>query len=265
MDMRSGVFDEIRILPTMPDNLPYARTSLNEGDGMKETILFMPGLLCTERLWSSQLAYFSDDYDCVVADMTKDDTLSGIVERALANMPERFSVAGLSMGGYAAFEVMRQAADRVTRLALLDTSARADTPERIERRKGLIARVENGEFKDVTEEHFPTFVHPDRLSEESIMADFRASAAEVGAAAYIQQNRVIMARPDSLPLLPSIDCPTLVLCGAEDALTVPELHDEMAAAIPGAALVKIPHCGHLSPLERPDDVNAALRDWLTRS
>ncbi len=232
---------------------------------MKETILFMPGLLCTDRLWSSQLACFSDEYNCVVADMTKDDTLSGIVERALAEMPEHFSVAGLSMGGYAAFEIMRQAPERVTRLALLDTSARADTPERIERRKGLIARVENGEFEAVTEEHFSTFVHPDRLSEESIMADIRASAAVVGATAYIQQNRVIMARPDSLTLLPSIACPTLVLCGAEDALTVPELHDEMAAAIPNSTLVKVPVCGHLSPLERPEAVNAALANWLRRS
>lgn len=232
---------------------------------MKETILFLPGLLCTERLWSSQLTFFSGDYDCVVADMTKDDTIGGMVQRALSTMPERFSVAGLSMGGYAAFEVMRQAPERVTRLALLDTAARADTPERIEGRKGLIKRVENGKFNDVTEEHFQTFVHPDRLSDEPIMAAIRASAADVGAAAYIRQQRAIMARPDSLPLLPSISCPTLVLCGAEDALTVPELHDEMAAGIPNATLVKVPVCGHLSPMERPKAVNSVLSEWLNRS
>lgn len=232
---------------------------------MKDTILFLPGLLCTERLWAAQIERFSDDYTCVVADMTKDETLSALVERALADMPERFSVAGLSMGGYAAFEVMRQVPERVQRLALLDTSARADLPERVELRKALIERVANGEFGEVTEAHFKTFVHPDRLSEDAIMADIRAAAAQVGPEAYMRQNRVIMARPDSLALLPSISCPTLVLCGAEDALTTPELHDEMAAAIPNATLVKVPRCGHLSPLERPAEVNAALAEWLSRT
>lgn len=232
---------------------------------MKTTILFLPGLLCDAALWARQTAAFGADHTCVVADMTQDDTLGGMAERAMRTMPERFSLVGLSMGGYVAMEIMRRAPHRVERLALLDTSARADLADRIDIRKGLMARVEGGAFEAVINQHFQSFVHPSRLDEAPLMATIRASAMAVGPKAYVRQQNAILLRPDSRPDLGRISCPTLVLCGDTDALTPPELHHEMAAAIPGAEMVEVPACGHLAPLERPDAVNTALTDWLERA
>lgn len=229
---------------------------------MKTPLLLLPGLLCDDALWSGQVAGLADACNPVIADLTLDDSIAGMAARAIARMPETFAVCGLSMGGYTAMEVMRQASERVTHLALFDTSPHADTSERIDIRRGLIGRVENGEFTDVIEEHFQSFVHPSRLSDDELMAKIRASALHVGPEAYMRQQNAIIQRPDSTESLKRIDCPTLVLCGAEDALTPPPLHDEMAALIPGAKLVKVPVSGHLPTLEKPDAVNAAMREWL---
>lgn len=232
---------------------------------MSDTILFLPGLLCDARLWAAQTVALSDRYTCVVADMTLDDSIEGMARRALATLPERFAVAGLSMGGYAAMTLMRIAPERVERVAFLDTSPHADTAERVTAREGLVGRVEAGGFEDVIESHFQTFVHPSRLGDDRVMGDIRAAALGVGPEAYVRQQRAIMARPDNRAVLEAVRCPALVLCGAQDALTPPQLHDEMAALIPGADLVKVDECGHLSPLERPEAVTAALRAWLNRT
>ncbi|MBO6520869.1 MAG: alpha/beta fold hydrolase [Rhodospirillales bacterium] len=229
---------------------------------MKIPLLLLPGLLCDEGLWASQLDALSDHCDCVVADMTQDDSIAGMASRAIARMPETFAVCGLSMGGYTAMEVMRQAGDRVSRLALFDTSPYADTPDRIEIRKGLIERVKGGAFENVIEEHFQSFVHPSRLSDTELMGRIRSSALNVGAAAYIREQTAIIGRVDSTDSLSKVSCPTLVLCGAEDALTPPSLHDEMAALVHGATLVKIDGSGHLPTVEKPDAVVDAMRDWL---
>ena len=219
---------------------------------MQHTILFLPGLLCDAALWRAQTQALSAHATCVVADMTQDDSISGMVSRALTDMPDTFSVVGLSMGGYGALEVMRQAGARVRRLVLMDTSARADDAKRIQRRKNLIKRVERGAFEAVIEEHFPSFVHPSRLTDAPLMATIRASAHAVGPDAYIREQTAIMNRP------------TLVMCGAEDALTVPALHREMTDGIPGATLQMIDGSGHLPPLEKPDAVTAALHAWLIK-
>ncbi len=232
---------------------------------MKTSILLLPGLLCDAALWARQVETLSERYDCVVADMTQDDSLGGMASRAIARMPDHFAIAGLSMGGYCALEIMRQAPDRVNRLALLDTSARADPPERVDMRRKLIERVRSGEFETVIAEHFQNFVHPSRLDDTDIMSTIRTSAMNVGPNAYMRQQTAIMKRPDSLEELPNIKCPTLVLCGAQDALTPPPLHDEMAAEIPNAVLVKIPHSGHLPTLEQPGPVNTALAEWMERT
>lgn len=232
---------------------------------MKTSILLLPGLLCDAALWAHQVDALSAQYDCVVADMTQDDSLSGMASRAIAEMPDHFAVAGLSMGGYCALEIMKQVPDRVVRLALLDTSARADPPERLDIRRGLIERVRGGSFEAVIAEHFQKFVHPSRLNDTNIMSTIRSSAMNVGPDAYMRQQTAIMKRSDSLELLSEIECPTLVLCGAEDALTPPPLHDEMAAEIPGAVLVKIANSGHLPTLEQPGPVNTALAKWMERT
>lgn len=229
---------------------------------MKDTILFLPGLLCDDALWAHQVAAFQDTHTCVVADMTKDDSIDGMAERALAQVPETFSLVGLSMGGYTAMAVMRLASERVNRLALLDTSARADTDDRIAGRKELIQLVKDGEFEGVVENHIRSFVHPSRHADEDFMSTIRNSALNVGPDAYVRQQSAMIARPDSREMLSGVRCPTLVLCGAEDALTLPELHDEMAEIIPNANLEKIAGSGHLPTLEKPNEVNDALTRWL---
>lgn len=157
---------------------------------------------------------------------------------------------------------MRRAPERVTRLALLDTSARPDTDEQRARRRGLIELAEKGEFKGVTPRLLPLLIHPDRLGDEALKATVMGMAERVGKEAFLRQQKAIMGRPDSRPDLARIKCPALVLVGRQDALTPVAVHEEMAAGIPGARLVIVEDCGHLSTLEKPEAVNAALEDWL---
>jgi pimeloyl-ACP methyl ester carboxylesterase len=190
--------------------------------------------------------------------------MAGVAADVLREAPfERFAVAGLSMGGYVALEIVRQAAPRVERLALLDTSARADTATQLEKRRGLIALARRGRFIGVTQALLPLFLHRARLGDDELVSTVKKMAMNIGQEAFIRQELAIMSRADSLPLLPAITCPTLVLCGRQDALTPLELHEEMARAIPGANLRVIEECGHLSTLERPEEVSAALVTWLS--
>lgn len=229
----------------------------------KTPLVLLPGLLCDAALWRHQVAGLADVADSSVADLTRDDSLVTMARRVLQAAPPKFALAGLSMGGHCAFEVMRQAPERVLRLALLDTSARADTPEQTSRRRGLIELAEKGEFKGVTPRLMPLFIHPDRLKDKTLTGAVTAMAEGVGKDAFLRQQKAIIGRVDSRPLLATIRCPTLVLCGRDDILTPPALAQEIAAGIPGARLDLIDHCGHLSTMERPEAVTAELRQWLT--
>jgi pimeloyl-ACP methyl ester carboxylesterase len=226
------------------------------------TLLLLPGLLCDARLWRDQVAALAGPWRCVVADVALDDRLPAMAARALAAVPEGpLAVCGLSMGGYVALEIMRQAAPRVARLALMDTSARPDTPEQTRRRRGLLALSESGQFRGVTPRLLPQLLHPSRL-DGPLGAEVMAMAERVGRPAFHRQQRAIMHRPDSRPDLGRIRVPTLVLVGEADLLTPPALAQEIAAGIPGPTLVQVPGCGHLPPMEAPDAVTAAMRDWL---
>lgn len=226
-------------------------------------LLLLPGLLCDARLWRDVLPALAGLAQPRVADLTRADSLAGMAADALTLMEDAplFAMAGLSMGGYVALEIMRRAPDRVSHLALLDTSARADTPEQGERRRGLLALSRQGQFRGVTPRLLPLLIHPDRQG-SALARDVMAMAERVGAEAFLRQQTAIMNRLDSRPVLPGISIPTLIACGAEDALTPPELHDEMAHLIPGARLVRFAGAGHLPTMEVPDAAGAALRDWL---
>ena len=228
----------------------------------RTNLLLLPGLLCDPRLWAAQAEGLSDIADVTIADMTKDNSIAGMVRRALNEAPDRFALAGLSMGGYAALEAMRQAPGRVERLALLDTGARADTPEQTTRRKDLISLANRGEFKAVSPRLLPLFIHEDRLSDTALVAEIAAMADAVGKEAFLRQQQAIMGRPDSRPGLGAIECPTVVVCGREDRLTPLELSEEIVSLIPHATLEIVENCGHLSTMERPAEVNAILRAWL---
>jgi pimeloyl-ACP methyl ester carboxylesterase len=229
----------------------------------KTKLVLVPGLLCTEALWAPQIAALADIAECTVADHTRHDNMEGIARSILEKAPPRFALAGLSMGGYIAYEIVRQAPERVTRLALLDTGSRADAPERKARRLELIALAEREGAGAAQDELMPQLIHESRLKEKPLVDAIRQMAVDTGAEAFKRQQAAIMGRPDSRPFLASIRCPTLVLVGREDALTPVELAREIAAGIPGAKLKIVPDCGHLSTLERPAAVNRALREWLT--
>lgn len=230
----------------------------------REPLALLPGLLCDAALWRHQVEALSDIANCRVADFTTQSSIAAMAESVLALMPEeRFSLAGLSMGGYVALEAMRRAPQRVSRLALLDSRATPDTPEETQRRRGLIELAEMGRFKGVTPRLLPLLVHEGRLGDPALTGEVLGMAERIGKEAFVNQQRAIMGRTDSRADLPRIACPTLLLCGRQDALTPLAFHQDMAAAIPGARLVVIEDCGHLSSLERPAEVTAALRDWLS--
>ena len=225
-------------------------------------LVLVPGLLCSRALWEPQISEFSAIADVSVADPASHSTLREIAGNLLAAAPERFALAGLSMGGYIAFEVLRQAPERVERVALLDTSARSDTEEQAARRRGLIELAQKGNFKGVTPALLPLFLHPDRVDEMVLVNTISAMAEDVGKDGFLRQQAAIMGRPDSRPLLPDIDCPAVVGVGRQDALTPVDCAEEIAAGINGAELVVIEDCGHLTTLEEPEQTNAALRRWL---
>src|SRR6202167_645461 len=229
----------------------------------KTSLVLLPGLLCDRELWRRQIESLGDVASPWVADLTLDDSMAAMARRVLAAAPPDFALAGLSMGGYCALEIMRQAPARVTRLALLDTGARADSPEQTARRRGLIELAEKGDFKGVTPRLLPLVLHPDRLKDAELTGRVTAMAHRVGKEAFLRQQKAIMGRIDSRPYLARIACATLLLCGRQDQLTPPALHEEMAALSPGALLEVSEDCGHLSTMERPDAVDAALRIWLT--
>jgi pimeloyl-ACP methyl ester carboxylesterase len=226
-------------------------------------LLLVPGLTCSARLFAPQIPILWRHGPVMVADHRQDDTIDGVARRILDDAPPRFALAGLSMGGYIALAMMRLAPERVTRLALLDTSARADTPEQTAARRAQIAMTEAGRFAEIPEMAMPRYVHPNRQNDIDVTTTVRRMAEETGPEAFIRQLKAIMSRPDSRPMLPAIRCPTLVLVGADDVATPPELSREIAAGIAGASLVVVPDCAHLSTLEQPEAVNAALVEWLT--
>jgi pimeloyl-ACP methyl ester carboxylesterase len=221
-------------------------------------IVMVPGLLCTPRLYFEQLPALWRFGAVLVADHTRDDSMSGIARRILAQAPPRFGLIGLSMGGYIAFELLRRAPSRIARLALLDTTARPDRPEQTEQRNLQIAMATSGRFAEIPGLLFPKFVAPSRHGDGALRAIVETMAADVGPQAFLRQQTAIMNRVDSRPGLAAIRCPTLVLVGEHDMLTPPDRAAEMAAAIPGARQVVIPDSGHLSTLEQPDLVTRAL-------
>lgn len=230
---------------------------------MKSPHLFLlPGLSNDAHLWEYQVSALSHLAHASVADLTGADSISSLASAALSQAPaERFALAGLSMGGYVALEIMRQVPERVLALALLDTSARPDTPQATENRWTLMQLAETN-FQAVIDTLLPKLVHPSRLNDAALVKVITAMAQSVGKEAFIRQQRAMLGRIDSRPFLPRIECPTLVLCGREDEITPVEVHEEMAAGIASSSLVIVEECGHLSTLGQPQRVTQALEKWL---
>lgn len=226
-------------------------------------ITLLPGLACDGELWRDQVLALSALRPVQVADVhTRFATLPQMAAALLAEQPGELILCGTSMGSMLALEVQRQAPQRVKALALLASSARPDTPELIQLRSDAIQLFEQGRMREVLQANLAFAFDPAHAAK---FADaYLAMIERAGSAQLIAQNRAVMARPDSRPLLAGIRCPVLVVCGRSDLLTPPEHSEEIAAAIPGARLALIDGCGHLLSWEQPGRINQLLADWLAR-
>lgn len=218
--------------------------------------------MLTADLWRPQIASLGERYRLTVAENALDDTVAAMAERVLTGAPARFSLVTHAMGGFIAFEIMRRAPERVARLVLMSTLARADTAVQTERRLGYLRLVQSGQFASLVDERIPLLLHPRRREDPVLIDAVRSMATDTGAEAFLRQQRAIMSRPDSRPGLSAIACPTLIVFGAQDGIVTLEHQEEMRAAIPGARLEVVEDCGHLVTLEAPDAVNAILATWL---
>jgi pimeloyl-ACP methyl ester carboxylesterase len=226
-------------------------------------LVLLPGLLHTRRVFEHQIGALSDLADCVVPELWHHDSMGAMAEAALASAPPRFALAGFSMGGYASFEILRRAPARVERLALIDTQAAPDSPEATAHRRGLIEQTVIGQFHGVQRSLLPQLIHASHLDNRAITEPIFDMAREVGAEGFVRQQKAIIGRPDSRPLLVDIEIPTLVIVGRQDQVTPLARSEEMAADISTSRLVVLEDCGHISPLEKAPDVTAELARWLS--
>jgi pimeloyl-ACP methyl ester carboxylesterase len=225
-------------------------------------ILLVPGLASSPRIFAPVAPALWRFGPLTVANHIRDDNIGAIARRILAEAPPRFALAGHSMGGYIAFEIMRQAPQRVAKLALINTQARPDTPEATARRRSQIARTKSGDYHAVLGELFAGFVHPSRLEDPALRQLVHDMGDDIGAEAFVRQQTAMISRPDSRPTLAWIKCPTLVLTGDEDNTIPNSLSVEMADGIHGAKLVMLSNCGHLPQPEQPQATAEALVEWL---
>jgi pimeloyl-ACP methyl ester carboxylesterase len=226
--------------------------------------VLIPGLFASPRFYEKQLPVLWRHGPVTIADHTRDESMAGIARRLLETAPKRFALVGHSMGGYVAFEVLRQAPDRVVKLALLNTSARPDAPEQTEKRKSQIALAESGRFAEVPELQFPALVHPTRKNDGALLRLVKQMAEDTGPDGFVRQQKAIMSRVDSRPGLGAIKCPTFILVGDRDEVTPPDRAEEINAGVKDSQMVVVKDCGHLSALERPEQVADALAAWIAR-
>jgi pimeloyl-ACP methyl ester carboxylesterase len=223
--------------------------------------LLIPGLMATPLLYAAQLGPLWRMGTVIVADHRGAETVQGIASAILSEAPPRFRLLGLSMGGYIAFEILRQAADRVVSLVLLDTSARPDNSQQSASREQQIALAHEKGMRGVADAMFPYLVHPQRRNDVPLQSTLREMAEDTGVEAFERQQRALIARPDSRPGLAAIKCRTLVIVGEQDQVTPPELAKEIAASIPRSQFAMITESGHLTTLERPAAVTSALAQF----
>jgi pimeloyl-ACP methyl ester carboxylesterase len=237
--------------------------------GLGTPVVLLPGLVCDAAVWTHASAAFSGRASITIPDYDWLDSLGAMAEKVLRDAPPRFAVAGHSMGGRVALEVLRRAPERVAAMALLDTGAQPLAPGAAGQREAdgrheLLQIARQQGMAAMATRWVQGMVWPPRLGESALINGvidmFARSTAEVFAA----QIRALLARPDAVGLLPGIRCPALVLCGEEDSWAPAARHREMAAQIPGATLELIPECGHMCTLERPEAVTRALLTWYAR-
>jgi len=225
-------------------------------------IVFIPGLMCTGRIYQHQAETLGQRHPVLLANHWSHDSMAGIARSILDVAPETFALAGTSMGGDAALEIMRQAPERVTKLILMSTSAKPDTPERSADRRKQVEGARKHGLRAGTKALYPKLVHPARHEDAPLLTTFYEMAEELGVEAFANQIEAIIGRADSLPMLGKIKVPTLVLGGRDDKLITPDNSEEIANGIPGAKLELVEHCGHMGMIERPQTYTKLLSAFL---
>ena len=228
----------------------------------RQALVLVPGLMCDEDLYVPQRDDLSDVAEVVVPDIRAAGSIAEMARTVLDAAPERFALGGLSLGGYVVFEVLRQAPGRVERVALMDTSARPETPEQTARRRALLQIADVRGFDAAVEALWPSEVAPGRVDDAVLRDRFVAMCRRSGKDVLARQTQAIVERADSRPDLARLVLPVLVLCGRQDAITPLDGHEEIVAGAPRARLVVLDDCGHLSTWEHPEAVTAELRRWL---
>lgn len=227
-----------------------------------QDLVLIPGLLCTSELYAPQLGGLNDIARMQVADHAAAASMTDIAAAILARAPLKFALCGLSMGGYLAFEIMRRAPERVTRLALLNTAAKPDTPDRSADRFARVARAEAEGLLPVARSMWPHWMPAGRSPDPALLEIAARMTLNTGVTHFARQQSAIAGRPDSISGLGAIRVPTLVLTGRDDQATTVADAEVIARGISESKLEVIENCAHLSTLERPDALNAALRRWL---
>jgi pimeloyl-ACP methyl ester carboxylesterase len=228
----------------------------------RPALAFACAHMTDERLYAHQLAALQATHDCQVFVFRDHDSMSGMATQVLSAMPEHFTLIGLSLGGYAAFEVIRRALPRLDRLVLIDTTAVADHPARREGRRRDIATVQQGGIEALIPELPARWLLPAHVGNPALVDLMAGMARSVGAQGQFNQQTAMLGRPDSHADLARVRVPTLVMCGRQDPVTPLADHEAMAACVPGARLAVIEDCGHLSTIEQPGAVTAELTRWL---
>ena len=227
-------------------------------------LILLPGLLNDAELWRDQISGLADVARCQVADLTRGESLRELAEQVLADAEPTFALAGFSMGGYVAQEIARIAPGRIERLALIDTTIRADTPERAAQRRAVNASASGeGAFLGVADRLMASYVDASRLDDKDLTGRIQAMTQRLGREVFLRQNG--LPREDGAAALRALRCPIIVICGEHDAITPLAGQHEMARAIGCTHMVVIPDAGHMTPMEAPQAVNAALRRWLERT
>lgn len=224
-------------------------------------LVLVPGLVCDAQVWHHQVRHLDDVADIHVPAVDTGDTMAQMAARVLASAPPQFALAGFSMGGYVALEMLRQAPERILRLALLDTSARTDTPGKAAGRRAAIEAIARGHYRDVVEGMMPVLLHPNHRA-GPLPGFVREMTGRLGPEVFARRHEAMLTRSDSRDLLRAADQPVRVICGRQDGMSTLAEHEEMADLAARSRWSIIEECGHMSIIERPHAVSALLRDWL---
>lgn len=229
---------------------------------MRKPLVMLPGTLCDEMLFQHQLDDLNDLANCQVGNISSSDNLQKVASNVLQSIKGKFSIMGLSYGGIIAFEIWRQAPDRIEKLILLNTNHQKPSETTKINQQRFLGMSALGEFREITTDFLKdAMLHPDNAKNIALRETILQMALNTGRDAFFKQIKAQLNRPDSTKDLPNIQCPTLIITGRQDKVCTPALHEEMTALIPNSMLAIIENCGHLSTLEQPDEVNRIIRNW----